>query len=100
VSPGIFRGSGWTMMNRVYIALVVVLLAPIAVQGQANEGAIKKQLGALSVGGGMRGGPPAMADADRASAIGNLSKDIASLPLGTKKVEYADQLAVISTQGQ
>lgn len=88
------------MMNRVCMALAVALLAPIAVQGQPNEGAIKKQLGALSVGGGMRGGPPAMADADRASAIGNLSKDIASLPPGTKKVEYADQLAVISTQGQ
>ena len=88
------------MMNHVCMALAVALLAPIAVQGQANEGAIKKQLGALNFYGGMRGGPPAMADADRALAIANLSKDIASLPPGTKKVEYADQLAVISTQGQ
>jgi peroxiredoxin len=88
------------MMNRVCIALVAALLAPVAVQGQANEGAIKKQLAALSFYGGMRGGPPAMADADRAAAIAKLSKDIASLPPGTKKVEDADVLAVISTQGQ
>src|SRR6185312_200248 len=100
VSPRIFRGSGWTMMNRVCVALVVALLAPMAVQGQANEGAIKKQMGALTFYGGMRGGPPAMSDADRAAAIAKLSKDIASLPPGNKKVEYADQLAVISTQGQ
>jgi peroxiredoxin len=88
-------------------AVAIALAAPAASRGQANEASIKKQLGALSFYGmsaGMMGDgagvPKAVADAERPGTIVQLSGDIGALPPGVKKVEYADQLAVISTQGQ
>ncbi len=97
-----------SMQRRVSVCVAAVaLLAPAVLFGQTDEASIKKQLGALSFYGmpaGMMGDgagvPKAVDDVDRPGAIVQLSADIGALPPGAKKVEYADQLAVISTQGQ
>ena len=75
--------------------------------GQTDESAIKKELADLSFYG-MPAGlmpaadvmPPAVDEMARPAAIVQASKDIAELPAGQKKVGYAEQLAVLSTQGQ
>ena len=88
--------------------IAVALLASPALQGQATESSINKQLQALSVGagpggpGGMPGAPGSahIADADRPAAIIQVAKDIGSLPAGLPKVRLANGLAIISTQGE
>jgi len=92
--------------NRAWVAAVCLAL-PAALWAQADESTVKKELADLSFYGmpaGLMPGvdtvPKAVADADRAAAIEQAAKDIVALPAGAKKVAFADQLAVISTQGQ
>ncbi|HWB32257.1 MAG TPA: TlpA disulfide reductase family protein [Acidobacteriaceae bacterium] len=86
-------------MNRVSVCVTMAaLLAPAVLWGQAKESSVKKDLKSLSAPSGMPGGGGA--SADKPAKIIQLSKDIASLPAGEKKIEDADQLAAISTQGE
>lgn len=99
--------SHWMMKRISSVMIVVCLLTCGRVWGQTDESAVKKELADLSFYG-MPAGlmpdadviPPAVDDVDRPEAIIQASREIAALPPGPKKVGYADQLAVISTQGQ
>jgi peroxiredoxin len=93
--------------NIAWVAAVVCLAACAGVRAQTDESVVKKELADLSFYGmpaGLMPGvdvmPKAVDDAERPAAIEQAAKDIAELPAGMKKVGYADQLAVISTQGQ
>jgi len=93
--------------KNVWVAVAVCAMAWASAHAQSDESSIKKQLADLSFYGmpaGLSPGadamPKAVDDADRPAAIEQVARDIASLPAGQKKVELADQLAVISTQGQ
>ena len=87
--------------------VAICLLACARLWGQTDESAVKQELADLSFYGmpaGLMPGadvmPKAVDDAARPAAIEQASRDIAALPAGAKKVGYAEQLAVISTQGQ
>lgn len=97
------------MMQRLSFGFAVVfcLVASMALHAQTDDSSIKKQLADLTFYGmppGLMPGaepvPPAVDPADRPAAIEHAAGDIAALPAGTRKVALADELAVISTQGQ
>ncbi len=95
------------MRTSAWVAVIACLAASAAQCAQTDESAIKKELAALSFYGmpaGLMAGadpvPPAVDEMDRPAAIEEAARDIEALPAGAKKVALADQLAVISTQGQ
>ena len=92
---------------RTWFVVFWCLMAPAMLPGQTDESAVKKELSDLSfygIAAGLMPGPDAVPkaidDADRPAAIKQAAQDIAALAPGAKKVALADQLAVISTQGQ
>jgi peroxiredoxin len=99
------------MPNKTYKLLIVLLfLACPALQGQATDATVQKELQALGISSGPRApmGPPAaggaakpvtIPDAERPAAIVQAAKDISSLPPADSKVKFADSLYHASVQG-
>ena len=89
------------------LLIALVLLASPALQGQATESSINKQLQSLRFVAGppMPGVPPdaqkqGVTDAQRPAMILQLAKDISTLPAGAPKLKLATALTQIATAGE
>jgi peroxiredoxin len=76
-------------IRRTALAAAALLLAVPLLQSQASESAINKQLGNLR----------SLSAEKRPAATIKLAADIAALPAGTKKVDLADALSNLVTEG-
>jgi thiol-disulfide isomerase/thioredoxin len=76
-------------IQRTLLAAATVLLAAPLLHGQASESAITKQLGNLR----------SLSAQQRPAATIKLAADIGALPAGPKKVELANNLANLVTEG-
>jgi peroxiredoxin len=92
-------------MNRLlYVVLLVTLSTPVILHSQAkppSQYQIQDDLNALKGGPAMPGSTPAkpITDAERPDKIVALAAEINLFPAGPKKVNFALELAQLSTQG-
>jgi len=103
IIPQILRDK--MRFQNIVLLLAMVIVAPLALRGQASESSINKQLQALRVLPGPTGGPNAskavaIPEAQRPAAIMQAAKDIRSLPAGSGKVKLADALFHVATVGE